>query len=1048
MRTKFSGILTLLLAFVVQVTFAQTQTVTGSVTDGDGLPIPGVNIIVKGTSTGTQSDFDGNYSIEASSEQTLVFKYIGYKTKEVKVGNQSTINVSLKVDTEELEAVTVTAYRGILKDSDVSSAISTVKSKSIEQVPIASVDQVLQGNVAGANIRVTSGQPGAAAQTIIRGRTSLSGNTQPLYVIDGVPVSEDNFRSLNANDIADISVLKDGAGAAAYGSRGAAGVILITTKRGKRNSGLKIQYRSLLGSSENPSSNVEMMNSRQLLTFQKNLLPGAQFGDGLSDAEIDALSTQNNTNWADILFRKGRTESHELVLQQGGENLSSYTSLQYFEQEGTTLRSKLQRFSFRNNLEGGNDKFSYGTNINLNYSKSNFVVDATRGGNTGGDLDNPFITPFVSLPYLNPYNPDGSLNKFGTFRSGAYLDQAQTQINYDGVAGFQNTPFIALNTAEFNTDVENELRIVGGGNLNYKFNDNWSIGGTLGLDYIQFQNLAIDAPESIRGFSRFATQPEILDDFNGGTQFENFFRDFSFNTNARISYNNLFDEKHKVYADVLTEYYYSNIQNGGFQAFGLNPKLPGSGSGFTDGAAFFDPDPENPTIDDRTYPFIPNAFSSEIEEALLSYFTTFGYSYDNKYGVDFTVRRDGSSRFNEDYRWGTFFSASGRWNIDREAFMDDVDFVSSLKLRASYGEAGNRSIGAGFYAGFQTLSGTPGYRNDLQISAASLADEQVQWETTKQTNIGVDFGLFDNKLTGAVDVYQKDTEDLFFARALSAAATGFTSTSTNVGDMRNSGVELQVSYDLFRQSSTSDWGVNIFFNGAYNENEVLNIENEAGFVEGGSSARIQEGRRAFTYFMQRWAGVDPANGQPLYLDAEGNLTTEYDRAANGVYVDKQFDPVFQGGFGTSVSWKNFSLDALFSYQYDTWKVNSTYALTEDASLAGLLNVNTSMLDSWQEPGDVTSMPGLQYGGLRGQAGDRYLEDASFLRLRNLTIAYNVDSEILEKTKVFSGARVYVQGTNLLTWTEWRGFDPEIGELGEFFNYPTPRVYSVGLDLTF
>lgn len=1042
MRTKFRVTLTLLLAFVVQISFAQQKTVSGNVVDGDGLPVPGVDVQIKGTQKGTQTDFDGNYSISVSSDQTLVFTYVGLKKQEILVGNRSVIDVTMQTDLEELDAVVVTSYQGILKESEVVSSSSTVKSEAIEQVPIASIDQVLQGNVAGANIRTSSGQPGQSATILIRGRTSLNGDSEPLFIVDGMPVNQDNFRNINSNDIETMRVLKDAAATAIYGNRGAAGVILITTKRAKKNENLKVQYRGLYGVATLPEQNFAVMNSRQLLNFQKNQLPGNQFGDSLTDAEINALANSVSTNWADLIQQQGTTQSHELVVTSGSENLSSFTSMQYFQQEGTTLGSKLERFSVRNNLSGNYKKFNYSSNLSIAYSKSDFVVDAQRGGNTGGQLDNPFIVPFLAFPYLNPYNPDGSLNVVGTEASGAL--NADGTINVDGANGFLNTPFLALNTQRFNQDRENEFRLIGSLQADYNIVKNVTIGASVGTDYIHSQDFFRNDPLSIRGlFTRDNLVPEDQrDDFFGGTQAESSFRDFSFNTNAFIRYSNTFAEKHTVNAAAFTEYFYRNIQNMGFSQSGLNPKFPGSSAGFVDGATLIDDVPV----------FVPGVFSSESEFALFSYFGNATYDYDGRFGLDVTVRRDGTSRFQERNRFGTFYSVGARWNIDQENFMDDVDWVSSLKVRASHGVTGNQGVG-GFFQAFQAVAGGNGYQNSAQLSPAGFVDEDVIWETTTQSNFGVDYGFWNNRLTGALDVYHKRTDDLFFGKNISPAGTGFSNVTTNVAVMDNTGVELQLSYDLLRKSPTNDWNINVFFNGAYNENNVVDVANTQGFVEAaGPGLRIAEDERAFTYFLQRWAGIDPSNGQPLYYDAEGNITNVLNRAEEGVYMDKQFDPVFTGGFGANISWKGFTASALFSWQAEAYRVNGSLALLEDFDLVNLTNLSTSMFDLWEQPGDLATIPAAnQASGLRiasSNQTDRYLEDASFLRLRNANIAYNVSKETLDKIGMFSAVRVFVQGTNLVTWSEWRGYDPEANDSLEFFNFPTPTTVSFGLDLTF
>ena len=1044
MKTNLRGILTLLLAFVVQLSFAQEKTVTGKVADSDGLPIPGVNIKVKGTQQGTQTDFDGNFSIEASSDQTLVFTYLGYEKQEIPVGNQTTINVTMNQGAEALEEVVVTGYSGILKKSDVVSSVSTVNSESIEQVPIASVDQLLQGTAAGTNVRQATGQPGSAASVIIRGRSSLQGANDPLYIVDGVPVSEENFRSLNSNDIERMDVLKDASATAIYGNRGSSGVVVITTKTADKNQDVEIKYSSLFGISQAPDQNFSVMNAQQFMTFQRDLLPGGQFGDGLSDAEISAIARNTNTNWADLLLREGQTESHQLTISSGSENMSSYTSLQYFDQEGITLGSKLRRFSLRNNLKGGGEKITYGTNVSLSYAESNFIVDATRGGNTGGDLDNPFIVPFIGLPYLNAFNPDGSLNKVGTQRSGALNPDGS--VNVGGANGFVNTPFLAQNTAAFNTDLETDVRILASGNLRYQINDNFALRVSPGVDYVRTDVLQITAPNSIRG--RQVPNEDAAAEIAGGSQAERFFRDFTFNNVFSVSYNDTFDEKHDVSATAYTEYIYQNVQNAGFTARGLNPKFPGSSAGFTDPQTFF-PAIGNEDGEDPAAPFAPSVFSSEAERALYSIFGNINYSFDKKYGLDINIRRDGTSRFQDDVRWGTFFSVGGRWNIDKEDFMQDVDWVNSLKLRASYGETGNEQSSqgtAGFFDGFQTISGGTGFQNANQLTVNDLRDTNIQWETTTSGNLGVDFGLWKNKLTGAIDVYREVTDGLFFENNISAANTGFTSVTTNVAEMSNQGVELQLAYDVLRQDASSDWGITLRFNGAYNKNEVEDVDNESGFT--GNTARIQEGRPAFSWFEQRWVGVDPSNGQPLYLDSEGDLITEYDLDENGVYLDKQFDPFWTGGFGGNIKWKNFSINALFSFAADTWRDNGSLAVIQDPSLAGFSNQSTAMLNAWTTPGQVTDIPALGFGNVRFEAGDRFIEDASFLRLRNITLDYRFDQETLDKIGFFKNIRIFVQGTNLVTWSEWRGFDPETNELGDFFNYPSTVQISTGLDVTF
>jgi hypothetical protein len=378
--------------------------------------------------------------------------------------------------------------------------------------------------------------------------------------------------------------------------------------------------------------------------------------------------------------------------------------------------------------------------------------------------------------------------------------------------------------------------------------------------------------------------------------------------------------------------------------------------------------------------------------------------------------------------------------------MENVDWVSTLKLRASYGVVGNQNTGPGTrYIGTQTIGTPVGYLNTQGYGQFDLIDEDIRWEATEQLNLGLSFGFWQNRLSGELDVYDNKTTDLFNNIPKSSAGTGYANVQTNVGDLSNKGVDLQISYNILRQSDSNPWDITINANGNYNKNEVLDLPGETGFT--GNTLRVAEGRPAFTWFLPRWAGVNPANGEPLYLDVDGNVTNVFS-PANAVYLDKNFDPTYTGGFGADIRYKGFSLNTLFAFQADRWKENASLAIIEDIGLAGFANQSTALLNAWTTPGQVTGVPSLDFGGLRSVDGDRYLEDASFLRLRNISLSYNVNRKILEQTNMFTGIRVFVQATNLFTWTKFRGFDPEGTRSSTFFDYPVPRTFTLGFDLTF
>lgn len=1009
---KFVWTLVLCWVFVTQFAFAQEKTISGNITDQKGEPLPGVNIVVKGTARGVQSDFYGNYSIKADVGTTLVFRYLGQQTVERSVGASSTLHVQMQEDTQALEEVVVVGY-GSEKKSNVTGAISSVKAKTIENVPIPSIDQVLQGQVAGLNVNTGSGQPGQSGTIIVRGRSSFnsSANLEPLFIIDGVRVNEDNFRSLNANDIADISVLKDAAAAALYGNRAAGGVIIVTTKKGDFNSPLTVTYRSQYGISTRPDPNFEVMNALELLTYEREII-GAGLGATVSEEEAEALARQTNTNWSDIFFKKGKTLRHEVVLSGGGAKTRTYNSMSYFEQEGITFRTGLKAFSLRSNIDTRSDRFNFASNITVNFSRSDFTVDALRGLNTGGELDNPFLVPYLGLPYQSPYNPDGSLNTVG-----------------DGSNGFLNTPYIALNTLKLNTDREDEIKAIINLKGSYELVKNISVGTSFGLDYQNYTNLDIVHPTSIRGSITPSPDSEIKGartDFNVQNTRITF-------TNS-ITYSNVFNDAHSMEGSVFVEYVKRHLRTSGFTGFGLHPGLSGSLRGIIDGNITEEVDGED------THPYIANVSGSARDLGLFSIFGLVKYDYKNRYGIQASIRRDASSRFTDTNEWGTFWSISGRWNINNESFMAKATWLDELKLRLSYGILGNEAIGFGEGNVFPTLNlfalgngyaGTPG------IFPATLGNPDLRWEEQKSANIGLDFGFLQNRLSGSLELYQIDTEDILSPAPISLTS-GFGSINRNLGAVRNKGVELSVSYDIIRNKNLI-W--NIYGNTAYNKNEILTTDGEEGVRINGEITALSIG----TFYLVRWAGVNPANGEPLYLDADGNITNNYSLDNRVVLTDKTRDPKFHGGFGTNISYKGFSLSSLFSYTTDVWRDNGSLGLIEDPSVVGIANQSTSMLRAWSQPGDITDIPSVNFS-TRLNLDDRYLEDASFLRLRNITLGYTLPGSKIDQ--VLKSIRFYIQGQNLFTWTKWSGFDPESNTAGDFFDYPVPKTYTFGIDINF
>jgi TonB-linked SusC/RagA family outer membrane protein len=1026
MRTKLSGILTLVLAFTVQMVFAQAQTVTGTVSDEEGLPLPGVNITITGTDQGTQTDFNGKYSIDADQGQTLIFKYIGFADQKIKVGNQTTVNVTMEESSAELDEVVVTGY-GTTTKRKSAAATTTITAENIENRPNASLVNSLQGQVAGLNIGTNSGSPGADSQVILRGVGSINGNIEPLFIIDGTPVDGDNFRSINPNDIASVSVLKDAAATAVYGNRGSNGVIVINTKGGSFGQQLSIRYNAQYGFSELPNLNIDLMNSRQKLTFERdNAIAGAR-GLGLSDGEINAIANQTNTYWPDIFFRKAPTNSHNLSISSGSETISSYTSLGYFEQKGTFIASDLQRFSFRNkiNTKSDDDKFHFTSNINVNFTENNYPANRD---NAGGNQTyfNPFLNAVGGLPYLSPFDPDGGLTNDGGLTPSTFLAE--------------DSPLVLLNSVYYNLKKEEEIKAVGNISADWNFAGDFTVGGRFGIDFTSIRYSRRLHPESLLG----PYQTDFDAQF-GGLESQTSSYDARLNSNAYLNYNNTWDDVHTIDASIYTEYSKSYLKGISFTEFGLNSKRIGSGAAYIDGNTI-------PDYDDDARPYIDNVGRTDISVGLFSYFATADYDYDGRFGFSGSIRRDATSRFIGDNQWGTFYSVAGRWNIDQESWMRDSNF-NLLKLRASYGTTGNQRILSGYYAGLQqyqtTFASPGGYNNSSAFALGGLGNPNLKWETTKTYNVGVDFAINNNKFQGSVDVFSSKVTDLLQTRRVSPITTQ-TQLSSNIGSLQNQGVEVNFTYNLI---DTEDWRLRLRANGSYIKNEILELsgDNDEGIIPSGGPTSLAEGEPIGSYYLVDYVGVNPANGNGLYRNADGNLTENYSSADDRQYSDRQRYPVWQGGFGGTLSYKNFSLSNQWVFQAEVYRIAGDLIDAEGSGTLNGANKSTSLFRAWKQPGDITDIPRIN--GTYGinnyvNENDRYVQNSSFLRLRTIQLAYSLDDEILEKLP-FTNLKLYVQAENLITFTEFQGFDPESDYRAlSFRRYPTPKIYTLGVNVNF
>lgn len=1043
MRSKFKWIFSLLMALSMQFAFAQDRTITGTVSDATG-PVPGVNVTVKGTKVGVQTGFDGKYSIKAKTGDVLVYSFVGMSDTSRPVGTTSVVNVSMQDSAKVLAEVVVQGYRTVTKKSAVTS-VATVNAKTIENRPNANVMNTLQGQLAGVNITAGTGQPGSKSTVIIRGLGTLNGNSDPLYVIDGFPSNSDNFRSFNPNDIESVSVLKDAAAIAEYGSRGSNGVIVIKTKSAKFDeSKTSFKYSTAYGVNQLQTPKYRIANARQLLQIEKNATAAAPtkffgYGATLTDAQIASYNV--NEDWVDYFFRPGSTSNHNLSIENNGKQLNSFTSLGYFKQDGILETTGLQRFSVRSNINGKsvNEKFKFQVNTAVNHSKNN---EATGLG-TGGVNRNYVLGAYQAAPYLS---------------ADSYVSSSQTLLNYAGVGNalpgtddLSQTPYFLVDKLKQYSNLTEETRIDVATEFSYKITNDLTARSRVSGQLLSARFFQSENPRSFNGllFNR-AGLGSVIGSITNNTAFVEFDgfedinqrREFYFNNLWQLAYNKTFG-KHTVNASVNSEYNHSRLNANNFRQNGLDIALfiPNTGAGYI---------ADNTTGLNDFY--VPQISASNLRNDLISYFGSLDYDFNNKYGVVGSFRRDGSSRFLKDDRFGDFWSVGARWNIDEEEFMNSLEFIDVLKLRGSYGTVGNqRIINGSVFAGIIP----PAYVTTFsaQLAANTYAGAPtfnptfgapgLKWETTTQWNVGLDFEFFKSRVRGSFDKYNKVTEDQFFTDPQSPVfgATGFLRNSEAV--VTNDGYELGIAFDLIR---SGDMTFTLRANGSYNKNTISGITSNGGRIANGNLIN-RNGGPAFEYYTIPYAGVNPVNGNLLFQSKLGG-TTENPTEADRIDTGKNYLPVYQGGFGFDFNYKGFFVASTFTFAADVWRFDNDLEAFYSQSGIGDFNKSYDLLNAWTTTNTTSNIPRIDASN-EGQDdnSDRFLRDASYIRLRNAQIGYNVPQRFLDRT-FMTALSFTLQGENLVNFTKWEGFDPESDRANDSRQYPTPKIFTFGVDLKF
>lgn len=997
---KFILVSSFLTSFIFAA--AQNRTISGKVTDDKGSGIANASVVVKGTSVGTMTTANGSFTLSVpTSARAIIVSYIGMSDKEISLTNSTAYNINLSATKSDLQEVVVVGY-GTQKRASLTASQSSVKAPDIENRPFASVDQMLGGKVPGLQAPQFSGQPGAAQSVRIRGIGSVSAGANPLYVVDGVIINSgdlsrvattaNSIAGINSNDIERVDVLKDAQATSIYGSRGSNGVIVITTKKGKAG---KTKFRA--DAEAGFTSKIELPEGNRFLNAQEYIMlleEGVRNANG-TQAQVDAIAAQYgkgngvDTDWLDIVTKQGTQQQYNLSATGGDTKNQFYLSGGYFSQEANVIGSDFKRYSLRTNYKHiASDRL----NFTFIAAGSNVIQHTPSNGGF-------FANPVGSLPFLrptqNPYNDDGTFN---ISRTG---NNFSSQYNPLYIVKYNRND---LNSTQLESSITGEYSIL----KNLKFTSRF------GVDYNNLEEY------------RFANQYHGDGVAYGGAGDAFNTRYFNWIATNQLDYftNVGSDGKFRIDAKLGYEAQKSKQYNVSTRTEGFPP-----------------PNSLYLTINAAT---VKQASNNIADYDFAGLFSTGSVSYQDKYILSGSYRRDGSSRFSEDNRYGNFWSVGAAWNADKESFLSNVSFLSALKLRGSYGLTGNAS-GIGNYAWRQTYGFGANYNGLPGGTFNVVGNSDLQWESTYQGDIGLDASFFQNRISIIVDVYNRLSDQLIFADPISPT-TGFLSVTRNIGKLQNKGYEFSLDATPLK---LKDFTWNISFNITHNKNTVKKLPGGKDIIDG--SFILREGHDYRTFYVREWDGVNSSNGNPSWWVDSSHKT------ATGTYANAQrqligsASPSYFGGFSSTFTYKGFDLDAEFVYNYgnlvrDQW-IFYTIDGVDPTSNKTLIN-----LQRWQKPGDITNVPKYVYGSTNSSSSfsTRFLYKGDFIRLRNITLGYNLNQDLSSRLKL-SSLRIYVRGTNLWTKTYDKNLtlDPEAGvnstgNLDIFFS----RIITAGINIGF
>lgn len=981
----------------IGMAMAQTH-VSGIVTSSeDGEPVIGATVKVVGSQTaGTVTDIEGRFSLSVSKPGVeLEFSSIGMVSKRVKASENMT--VVLQVDSHTLEQVVITGYGSAKKLGSVVGSIASVDKKKLESIVTPNFTDALAGQVSGLSVLSGAGDPSQSATIRLRGINSIQSSSQPLFILDGAPIDAAFYATLNPADIESITVLKDAASTAIYGARAANGVIVLTSKQGKYSEQVSLSVRAQYGIAGPTSDGVEMMNSKQYVKFRDLI------GQPVSDEVRTLVDKYNiNTNWRDeMIDNAAPTLDVNATMQGGGQTVNYYISFNHHKQDGLIEMSKMHRNTLNARINARlNRFFKIGFTTNLGVQRYSQNAEWSASGEIYAA--NPLVFARKAMPFDTPYQY--TIDENGKMIKG---DRA-IGLKYSGMVmpwWYNAHRNYYRNKLTLNTSVTETFTPLEG----LTFQALQSINGLESMDH-----------GSSSPYDAFVDGMGNKIDAMKGSVSASSSRYYQFTLSHTAEWRKQFGD------------HYVGILLGEETRIERSRGLSAYSEGQTDSRLLLLPHGTTVAPGD-----LGDSFGEEVANSL---FANAEYNYKEKYYVTGSIRRDGSSKFAPGHRWGTFWSAGAKWDLKKEDFLKDVEWLNDLSLSVNYGTTGNDS-GTGSYGYFGSYGVGGLYNGESSLGIASMSNPDLTWETTAKWNVGLNFSIFD-RAHFQVDFYRNKSTDMLMSIPYSMT-TGFSSGIGNVAAMTNTGVEANVDVDILK---TKDFYWSFKANVGYNKNEITELfQGRDEYVLANTGLKMAVGHAYGEFYQVRFAGVDPMTGAPLYYDKDGNKTKKFNEERDAVFLGKKRYAPWTGGFGTNFRYKNVSLIADFAWVAGKYMmINDDYFIA-NPQLATGWNQRVEMLNIWTTPGQITDIPGAKYDV---QFTDQMLQNASFLRMKTLSIQYEFPKKWMQATRYIKGVKVFGIARNLFTITPFEGYDPEPDQNLVQFNYPNTRQFVFGAEISF